>query len=76
MCAIFLQLRACSVISDDFHLAFCIRKGTPQYRSMRKAGERGGAELRWALSLPYIYTVIVRALRKPDIKKSSKLFSD
>jgi hypothetical protein len=48
--AIFLQLRACSVISDDFHLAFCIRKGNPQYRSMRKAGERGGAELRWARS--------------------------
>ena len=39
-----------SVISDNFHLAFCIRKGNPQYRSMRKAGERGGAELRWALS--------------------------
>ena len=55
--AIFLQLRACSVISDDFHLAFCIRKGNPQYRSMRKAGERGGAELPWAL-LYHVYIIL------------------
>ena len=58
-----------SVISDNFHLAFCIRKGNPQYRSMRKAGERGGAELRWALSLVYNQYCIYN-LKENDKRKS------